>query len=87
VSTGDTERVAALDEGVDRDDRPAAEEMLAPARGSGPTEGGRGRLSVYIGITPGVGKTFGMLDEGHRRIADGMDLIVGWVEPRAGDRP
>ena len=87
MSTGDHERGAALDDGVDRDDRPAAEEMLAPAGGSGPTEGGRGRLTVYLGMAPSVGKTFGMLGEGHMRIAHGMNLIVAWVEPHAGDQP
>ena len=62
------------------DDRPTAEEMLARTRGSGPNEGDRGRLPVYLGMAPGVGKTFRMLEEGHRRIARGTDLVVGYVE-------
>ena len=65
----------------ERDDRPTAEEMLARTRGSGPVEGDRGRLRVYLGMAPGVGKTFRMLEEGHRRIARGTDLVVGYVEP------
>jgi two-component system, OmpR family, sensor histidine kinase KdpD len=64
----------------DRDDRPTAEEMLARTRGSGPTDSGRGRLRVYLGMAPGVGKTFRMLEEGHRRLARGTDLVVGFVE-------
>src|SRR5215471_15167876 len=70
--------------GVDpdeRDDRPTAEEMLARTRGSGPVEQDRGRLRVYVGMAPGVGKTFRMLEEGHRRLARGTDIVVGYVEP------
>jgi two-component system, OmpR family, sensor histidine kinase KdpD len=41
---------------------------------------GRGRLRVYLGMAPGVGKTYRMLEEGHRRMARGTDLVVGFVE-------
>ncbi|NPC96506.1 ATP-binding protein [Nocardioides sp. zg-DK7169] len=40
----------------------------------------RGTLRVYLGAAPGVGKTFSMLDEGHRRAARGTDVVVGYVE-------
>lgn len=40
----------------------------------------RGRLRVYLGAAPGVGKTYAMLDEGHRRVERGTDLVVGYVE-------
>ena len=40
----------------------------------------RGRLRVYLGAAPGVGKTFAMLDEGHRRAERGTDVVVGFVE-------
>jgi two-component system sensor histidine kinase KdpD len=40
----------------------------------------RGRLRVYLGAAPGVGKTFAMLDEGRRRLARGTDVVVGVVE-------
>lgn len=40
----------------------------------------RGRLRVYLGAAPGVGKTFAMLDEGRRRIERGTDVVVGIVE-------
>jgi two-component system sensor histidine kinase KdpD len=40
----------------------------------------RGKLRVYLGSAPGVGKTFAMLDEGHRRAARGTDVVVGFVE-------
>ncbi|GAA4838297.1 sensor histidine kinase KdpD [Luteimicrobium xylanilyticum] len=40
----------------------------------------RGRLTVYLGAAPGVGKTFKMLDEARRRRARGTDVVVGLVE-------
>ncbi|MGB7798212.1 MAG: sensor histidine kinase, partial [Pseudonocardiaceae bacterium] len=40
----------------------------------------RGQLRVYLGAAPGVGKTFAMLGEGHRRAERGTDLVVGLVE-------
>jgi two-component system sensor histidine kinase KdpD len=39
-----------------------------------------GRLRVYLGAAPGVGKTFAMLDEGWRRKERGADVVVGFVE-------
>ena len=45
----------------------------------------RGRLRIYIGAAPGVGKTFAMLDEGWRRRERGADVVVGFVE--AHNRP
>ncbi len=41
---------------------------------------GRGRLRVYLGAAPGVGKTYAMLGEGHRRASRGTDVVVGFVE-------
>ncbi len=40
----------------------------------------RGRLRIYLGAAPGVGKTVAMLDEGHRRLDRGTDVVVGLVE-------
>ncbi|WP_083454378.1 DUF4118 domain-containing protein, partial [Nostocoides japonicum] len=37
----------------------------------------RGRLRIYLGAAPGVGKTVAMLDEGHRRRERGTDVVVG----------
>ncbi|WP_369371330.1 DUF4118 domain-containing protein [Promicromonospora sp. Populi] len=44
------------------------------------TTGRRGRLTVYLGAAPGVGKTYAMLDEAHRRRARGTDVVIGLVE-------
>ncbi len=40
----------------------------------------RGRLKVFLGYAPGVGKTYSMLAEAHRRYSRGEDLVVGFVE-------
>ncbi|MEV0582838.1 sensor histidine kinase KdpD [Nonomuraea sp. NPDC050310] len=40
----------------------------------------RGRLRVYLGAAPGVGKTYAMLGEGRRALARGRDVVVGLVE-------
>ncbi|WP_024285546.1 sensor histidine kinase KdpD [Cellulomonas sp. KRMCY2] len=40
----------------------------------------RGTLRVFLGAAPGVGKTFAMLDEAHRRRERGVDVVVGLVE-------
>ncbi|MFE0257075.1 ATP-binding protein [Streptomyces sp. NPDC059010] len=40
----------------------------------------RGRLKVYIGAAPGVGKTYRMLDEGRRRAGRGADVVVAFAE-------
>jgi two-component system sensor histidine kinase KdpD len=39
----------------------------------------RGRLRVFLGAAPGVGKTFAMLEEGHRLLREGRDVVVGSV--------
>ncbi|MBA0052010.1 sensor histidine kinase KdpD [Streptomyces sp. AJS327] len=44
-----------------------------------------GRLRIYLGAAPGVGKTFAALSEAHRRLERGTDVVVGCVEHY--DRP
>jgi len=61
------------------DDRPSPEEMLERVRGEA-GEGARGRLRLYLGMAPGVGKTFAMLNEARRRKTRGTDVVVGFVE-------
>ena len=41
---------------------------------------GRGRLRLYLGMAPGVGKTSRMLEDGHRWKARGIDVVVGFAE-------
>ncbi|MCM2257405.1 MAG: two-component system sensor histidine kinase KdbD, partial [Vicinamibacteria bacterium] len=40
----------------------------------------RGRLKVFFGASPGVGKTYAMLETARARLAEGTDVVVGWVE-------
>lgn len=40
----------------------------------------RGRLKIFLGAAPGVGKTYEMLMSGSARLADGMDVVIGVVE-------
>ena len=40
----------------------------------------RGKLKVYLGYCAGVGKTYQMLQEGHRLKNEGIDVVVGLVE-------
>ncbi|MFJ4553674.1 DUF4118 domain-containing protein [Streptomyces sp. NPDC088817] len=46
----------------------------------------RGRLQIYLGAAPGVGKTYAMLEEGRRLRTSGTDVVAGFVEPH-GRRP
>src|SRR5450631_3730494 len=62
----------------DRDDRPTGDQMLARVNAEGHPD--RGRLRLYLGMAPGVGKTYRMLEEGHRRLERGTDVVVGYVE-------
>ncbi|MFG2030210.1 DUF4118 domain-containing protein [Streptomyces sp. NPDC048825] len=47
---------------------------------------GRGRLRIYLGAAPGVGKTYAMLSEAHRRVERGTDCVVAFVEHHARPR-
>jgi two-component system sensor histidine kinase KdpD len=59
----------------DDPDRPDPDALLALARREG-----RGRLKVFLGGAPGVGKTWEMLAEARRRAAGGDDVLIGIVE-------
>ncbi|MCU0984171.1 MAG: sensor histidine kinase KdpD [Acetobacteraceae bacterium] len=56
-------------------DRPDPDALLALARREG-----RGRLKVFLGAAPGVGKTWEMLAEARRRAAGGEEVLIGIVE-------
>ncbi|MFJ1598467.1 ATP-binding protein [Streptomyces sp. NPDC088261] len=47
---------------------------------------GRGKLRIYLGAAPGVGKTYAMLSEAHRRVERGTDCVVGFVEHHGRSR-
>ncbi|MBK1786821.1 sensor histidine kinase [Prauserella cavernicola] len=46
----------------------------------------RGELRIYLGAAPGVGKTYAMLGEAHRRLGRGTDVVVGVVEAHGRQR-
>jgi two-component system, OmpR family, sensor histidine kinase KdpD len=41
---------------------------------------GYGKLTVYLGAAAGAGKTYAMLDRAHQLVAEGVDVVVGFVE-------
>ena len=55
--------------------RPSPEALLKQAR-----KEARGRLKIFLGAAPGVGKTFEMLREGADLLAQGKDVVIGIVE-------
>jgi len=62
-----------------RDGRPSADEMLDRVRREAGA-GARGRHRVYVGIAPGVGKTYTALEELQRRKQRGTDVVIGFIE-------
>src|SRR5258708_9575629 len=60
--------------------RPSADEFLSIIR-----QQQTGKLKIYLGPSPGVGKTYQMLIEGNRLKRRGIDVVIGYVEPH--DRP
>jgi two-component system sensor histidine kinase KdpD len=40
----------------------------------------RGKHKIFIGMAPGVGKTFRMLEEGYRLKSEGIDVVIGLLE-------
>ncbi|MGA7911414.1 MAG: hypothetical protein WCC30_07695, partial [Candidatus Dormiibacterota bacterium] len=56
---------------------PHAHPHPAPSAGAPAT---RGHLKIYLGATPGAGKTFAMLREAHELIRQGHDVVVAYVE-------
>ncbi|HEX4263145.1 MAG TPA: sensor histidine kinase KdpD [Verrucomicrobiae bacterium] len=59
--------------------RPSPDALLAALQ-SDAAQGKRGRLKVFLGMCPGVGKTYAMLEAAQRELKAGRDLIVGYVE-------
>ena len=52
----------------------------AVAAGTADVAGAAGRFRIYLGAAAGVGKTYAMLREGHRRQGRGADVVIGFVE-------
>jgi two-component system, OmpR family, sensor histidine kinase KdpD len=65
------------DQRRDSDQRPSPEALLEAARRE---ERRSGRLKIFVGAAPGVGKTYEMLQQARARKQDGYDIVVGVVE-------
>jgi two-component system, OmpR family, sensor histidine kinase KdpD len=59
--------------------RPDPDELLARVQ-SDARQKERGRLKIFFGYAAGVGKTYAMLEAAHQRKAEGVDVVVGYVE-------
>jgi len=60
---------------MEKDKRPDPDVLLA-----GIQREGRGKLTVFLGAAAGVGKTYAMLEYARERLAEGVDVVAGWVE-------
>src|SRR5471032_1096883 len=58
-----------------RDQRPSPEALLQSA-----SHEHRGRLKIFLGAAPGVGKTYEMLQSARARLAEGVDVVIAVVE-------
>ncbi len=68
----------------DAEGRPLAEDLLCIARRDEKKEH-EGKLTVYLGYSAGVGKTYSMLQDALQRLQEGKDVVIGYVEIH--DRP
>ena len=59
--------------------RPSPDALLAALQHDSVKEA-RGRLKVFLGMCPGVGKTYAMLEAAQRELKAGRDVVVGYVE-------
>jgi two-component system, OmpR family, sensor histidine kinase KdpD len=62
------------------DTRPHPESFLDAARAEEAGSSRPGRLKIFLGASPGVGKTFAMLEEARMRLRAGVDVVVALVE-------
>ncbi len=60
---------------ADRNTRPDPDALLAEAK-----RAARGRLKIFLGAAPGVGKTYAMLESAHERRRESIDVVIGVVE-------
>src|SRR6201998_489319 len=66
-----------VDQRREPEHRPSPEALLEAARRE---ERRLGKLRIFVGAAPGVGKTYEMLQQAHARRKDGYDIVVGVVE-------
>ena len=81
--TGDeplARRAESNDEAPERTASSTEEALAPPAIGPAAYKTKRGELRIYLGAAPGVGKTYAMLGEAHRRLERGTDVVAAVVE-------
>lgn len=61
------------------EERPSPEAMLARATAEAEGEK-RGRLTIFFGMAPGVGKTYALLQSAQEKKRAGVDVVLGWIE-------
>jgi two-component system sensor histidine kinase KdpD len=59
--------------------RPDPDELLAQVQKE-ECQRARGKLKIFLGYVAGVGKTYAMLEAAHHRRAEGIDLVVAYIE-------
>src|SRR4030065_1320447 len=59
--------------------RPDPDELLAHVQAE-EKQRAKGHLKIFFGYAAGVGKTYAMLEAAHQRKAEGVDVVVGYVE-------
>src|SRR5262245_37374071 len=59
--------------------RPNPDDLLARVQAEEARQA-HGKLKIFFGATAGVGKTYAMLRAAHGRRAEGVDVVVGWVD-------
>lgn len=59
--------------------RPSPDQLLTVIQRS-EKRAGRGHFKIFLGMVAGVGKTYAMLQRAHQLKADGVDVVVGWVD-------
>jgi two-component system, OmpR family, sensor histidine kinase KdpD len=62
------------------DERPDPDALLARVQAEAAKQA-RGKLKVFFGAAPGVGKTYAMLEAARKVAKEGMDVVVGYIEP------
>ena len=62
------------------DQRPDPDALLARVQAEEAKQK-RGKLKIFFGAAPGVGKTYAMLEAARKVAKEGMDVVVGYIEP------
>ena len=62
------------------DERRDPDQLLAAVQAQEAREA-RGKLKIFFGAAPGVGKTYAMLEAARKVAKEGVDVLVGYLEP------